>query len=188
MEIKIRKLITITEETLIEGEKKLDKPVHKAAAIAVIKNPFADKYDQELNELMDTGEQMGELLSPMAVKALGVEGGKVESYGKAAIVGEKGELEHAGAILHPKLGKGLRATVVEGKAIIPSAKKMGGVGTSLDVPLHYKNSTAVCTHYDSFEVRIPDAPRTDEILVAIAVTDSGRPLARIPGTRKEDVE
>ena len=185
--MEIRKLITIVEETWIEGEKKLNKPVRKAAAVAIIKNPFADKYDETLEELMDTGEQLGELLGPMAVKALGIPGEEIDSFGKAAIVGEKGELEHAGAILHPKLGAGLRKATKEGKAIIPSAKKMGAAGTSLDVPLHYKNSTAVRTHYDSMEVRIPDAPRTYEILVAIAVTDSGRPLARVGGLTKKDV-
>jgi len=185
--MKIRKLYTIMEETRIEGQKKLDKPVRKAAALAVIKNPFAGKYQEDLSELIDVGEKMGELLSPRALKALGIKGEEAESYGKAAIIGEGGELEHAASILHPKLGAGLRKTVVEGQAIIPSAKKMGGIGTSLDVPLHYKNSTAVGTHYDSIEVRVPDAPRADEILVAVAITDSGRPLPRIPVTKKEDL-
>ncbi|SMB93377.1 Amino acid synthesis [Thermanaeromonas toyohensis ToBE] len=186
--MEIRKLVTIVEETHMEGEKKLDKPVRKAAAIAVIKNPFAGKYQEDLSELMDYGEQLGKLLGERAVAALGIPKEAVESYGKAAIVGEKGELEHAAAILHPKFGKPFREAVQEGKAIIPSAKKIGGMGTPIDVPLHFKNAAFVRSHYDAMEVRIPDAPRADEILVAAVVTDSGRPLPRVGGLKKEEVK
>lgn len=186
--MQIRKLVTVVEETWQEAGKDLDKPTRKAAAIAVIKNPFAGRYVEDLTELMDIGEKLGELLGNKAVAALGVDKSQIESYGKAAVVGEAGELEHAGAILHPKLGKPLREAVGGGKAIIPSAKKMGGIGTPIDVPLHYKDAAFVRTHYDAMEVRVPDAPRADEILVAIVVTDSGRPLARIGGLKKEEVK
>lgn len=186
--VQIRKLITLVEETWQEAGKELAKPTRKAAAVAVIKNPFAGRYVEDLTELMDIGEKLGELLGNKAVAALGVEKNQIESYGKAAIVGEAGELEHAGAILHPKLGKPLREAVGGGKAIIPSAKKMGGIGTPIDVPLHYKDAAFVRTHYDALEVRVPDAPRADEILVAIVVTDSGRPLARIGGLKKEEIK
>jgi len=186
--MQIRKLVTVVEETWQEAGRGLERPTRKAAAIAVIKNPFAGRYVEDLTELMDVGEKLGELLGNKAVAALGAEKRQIESYGKAAIVGEAGELEHAGAILHPKLGKPLREAVGGGKAIIPSAKKMGGIGTPIDVPLHYKDAAFVRTHYDAMEVRVPDAPRSDEILVAIVVTDSGRPLARIGGLRKEEVK
>jgi hypothetical protein len=115
----------------------------------------------------------------------------VHSYGKAAIVGEHGEYEHAAAILHPTLGAPFRAAVGGGKAIIPSAKKLGGPGATIDVPLHYKDAAFVRTHFDAMEVRLCDAPRADEILVALAVTDGGRPHPRVGGltvaeSRKED--
>jgi len=115
----------------------------------------------------------------------------VHSYGKAAIVGEHGEYEHAAAILHPTLGTPFRAAVGGGKAIIPSAKKLGGPGTTIDVPLHFKDAAFVRTHFDAMEVRLGDAPRADEILVVLAVTDGGRPHARVGGltvaeSKKED--
>lgn len=186
--MKIRKLMTLVEETLQEGGQDLPKRTRKAAAVAVIQNPFAGKYQEDLSELMDVGEKLGEILGNRAVAALGVEGDEIESYGKAAVVGAAGELEHAAAILHPKLGKPFREAVGGGKAIIPSAKKLGGLGTAIDVPLHYKDAAFVRTHYDAMEVRVPDAPRADEILVALVVTDSGRPLPRIGGLQKEEIK
>ncbi len=186
--MEIRKLYTVVEETWREGGRELPNRTRKAAAAAVLKNPFAGKYQEDLSSLTDAGEQLGELLGTKAVQALGIEKSQVESYGKAAIVGEAGELEHAGAILHPKLGKPFRDAVGGGKAIIPSAKKMGGIGTAIDVPLHYKDAAFVRTHYDAMEVRVPDAPRADEILVVLVVTDSGRSLARIGGLKKDEVK
>lgn len=186
--MEIRKMFTLVEETWLEGGHKLPKATRKAAAVAIIKNPFAGKYQQDLSELMDVGEELGAVLGQKAVQALGIDHSQVESYGKAAIVGELGELEHAGAILHPKLGKPFRDAVGGGKAIIPSAKKMGGMGTPIDVPLHYKDAAFVRTHYDAMEVRIADAPRSDEILVALVVTDAGRPLARIGGLQKSEIK
>lgn len=186
--MQIRKLLTIVEETIQEQGYELPKRTRKAAAIAIIKNPFAGIYQEELSELTDIGEQLGELLGNQAVKALGIEKDQVESYGKAAVVGEMGELEHAAAILHPKLGKPFREAVEGGKAIIPSAKKMGGIGTSIDVPVHYKDAAFVRSHYDAMEVRVPDAPRSDEILVALVVTDTGRPHPRIGGLKKEEIK
>ncbi len=186
--MEIRKIVTIVEETLIEGEKTLEKPVRKAAALAVIKNPFAGRYVEDLSELMDAGEELGGLLGKKAVDALGIDPKDVDSYGKAAIVGENGELEHAAAILHPKLGKPFRAAVFEGKAIIPSAKKRGGMGTPIDVPLHFKNACFVRSHYDAMEVRVPDAPKADEIVVCAVVTEGGRPLPRIGGLKKEEAK
>lgn len=186
--MEVRKYVTIIEETLIEGGKEVSPPTRKAAAIAVIKNPFAGKYVEKLDELIDIGEALGGILGKKAVEALKIAPEKAESYGKAAIVGISGELEHAAAILHPKLGTPLREAVGGGKAIIPSAKKMGGAGTEIDVPLHYKDAAFVRTHFDAMTVRVPDAPRPDEIVVVIAVTDSGRPHARIGGLKKEEAK
>jgi hypothetical protein len=184
----IRKLLTVVEETHREGERAIAPPTRKAAAIAVIANPFAGKYADDLEALMAIGEDLGDTLGRRAVAALGIASGKAESYGKAAIVGENGELEHAAAILHPRLGKPLRAAVEKGAALVPSAKKRGGPGTPIDVPLGHKDAAFVRSHFDAMEVRVHDAPRADEIVVAVVVTDSGRPLPRIGGLTVAQIE
>ena len=122
------------------------------------------------------------------MEALCITPDQVQSYGKAAMVGEAGELEHAAAILHPKLGAPLRAVVGGGAALVPSSKKMGGPGQVLDVPLGHKNAAYVRSHFDAIEVRLNDSPRAGEIMVAVAITDSGRPLARIGGLRHDEAE
>lgn len=188
MKAKIRKLVVQIEETRTEMGRAVNPPARRAAAIAVIANPFAGRYVEDLDELMAIGEELGELLGRKAVEALGIAPGKAESYGKAALVGEDGELEHAAAILHPRLGKPLRAAVEKGAALVPSAKKRAGPGAPLDVPLGHKDAAFVRSHFDAMEVRIADAPRANEILVAVVVTDSGRPLPRIGGLAKEQIE
>ena len=181
MSANIRKVITVVEETRKEMGKSLPQATRKAAAIAVIENPFAGKYAEDLTPLIDIGEELGGMLGDMCVQALGIQSSRAESYGKAAIVGENGELEHAAAILHPKLGAPLRKAVEKGAALVPSAKKMGGPGTPIDVPLGHKDAAFVRSHFDGMEVRLADAPRANEILVAVVVTDSGRPLPRVGG-------
>jgi hypothetical protein len=188
MKAEIRKIVVAVEETRSEMGKRVNPPTRKAVAAAVIKNPFAGRYAEDLEELMAVGEELGGLLGERAVAALGGAPGRIESYGKAAIVGEKGEWEHAAAILHPRLGKPLRAAVEKGAALVPSAKKMGGLGTAIDVPLGHKDAAFVRSHFDAMEIRIPDAPRADEIVVAVAVTDSGRPLARVGGLQKHEIK
>ena len=183
----IRKLVTVVEETNLEMGKAISPPTRRAAAIAVIENPFAGRYQEDLEELMAAGEELGGLLGRKAVEALGIAPGQAESYGKAAMVGENGELEHAAAILHPRLGKPLRAAVEKGASLVPSSKKMGGMGQPLDVPLGHKDAAYVRSHFDGMEVRINDAPRANEIMVAIAVTDSGRPLPRVGGLTVDEV-
>lgn len=186
MDLKIRKIVTTVEEIRSEGLKDLDKPIQRVAVAAVIKNPYAGKYVEDLIALTEVGEYLGGYLSQIAVEKLG--GNPVHSYGKGAIIGEAGELEHGAAILHPKLGKPMREAIGGGKAIIPSAKKAGGPGTCLDVPLHYKDAAFVRTHYDAMEVRLHDAPRADEIVVALAFTDGGRPHPRIGGLQVEEIK
>ena len=185
-EPKIRKVVTTLEEIRYEGFKELEKPLHKCAVSAVIMNPFAGKYVEDLSELSEYGEYLGEYLTKIAVKELC--GAPVHSYGKGAIIGLNGEIEHGGAILHPLLGKPMRAVIGGGKAIIPSAKKVAGAGSSLDVPLHYKDAAFVRTHYDAMEVRIPDAPKCDEIVVTVVFTDGGRPHPRIGGLQLDEVK
>jgi hypothetical protein len=186
--MEVRKYVTIVEEMFSEGGRTVDPPVKRAASVAVIKNPFAGQYVEDLTPLMDIGETLGGILGKMAVDALGIAPEKAEGYGKAAIVGENGEREHAAAILHPKLGKPFRDALSGGKAIIPSSKKIGGMGTEIDVPTHFKDAAFVRSHFDAMAVRIDDAPRVDEIVVVLVVTDGGRPHPRIGGLEKEEAK
>lgn len=188
MKAKIRKLVTFLEETRREMDREVSPPVRRAAAVAVIANPCAGRFVEDLAELIDIGEELGALLSERAVAALGIPGERVESYGKAAAVGENGELEHAAALLHPKLGAPVRKTLGKGAALIPSSKKRGGPGLALDIPLGHKDAAFVRSHFDGMEVRINDAPRADEIVVAVAVTDSGRPFPRVGGLTKDQIK
>ena len=188
MSAEIRKIATWVEETHREIGQQLSPPTRKAVAVAVIKNPFVGSYTEDLTPLMDIGAELGGLLGDKCVAALGITPAQAESYGKAAMVGEGGELEHAAAILHPKLGAPLRVAVEKGAALVPSSKKMGGPGQVLDVTLGHKDAAYVRSHFDGIEVRLNDAPRAGEILVAVAVTDSGRPLPRVGGLTHAEAE
>ncbi|WGI23056.1 amino acid synthesis family protein [Amylibacter sp. IMCC11727] len=188
MSAKIRKTAVWVEETHMEMGKTIDPNTRKAVAVAVIENPFTGQYVEDLEPLMEIGAELGALLGDKCVAALGIKPEQAESYGKAAMVGENGELEHAAAILHPQLGAPLRKAVEKGAALVPSSKKMGGPGQDLDVPLGHKDAAYVRSHFDGIEVRMNDAPRRNEILVAVAVTDSGRPLPRVGGLTHQDAE
>jgi len=188
MSVKIRKLLTFVDETLVEGGREVSPPVRRAAALAVIENPFAGRYEADLTVLIEAGAELGELLSQRAVAALGVPGETCQSYGKAALVGENGELEHAAALLHPKMGTPVRKTLGKGAALIPSSKKRGGIGAELDIPLGHKDAAYVRSHFDGMQVSVPDAPRANEIVVAVAVTTGGRPLPRVGGLKHEEAE
>ncbi|MCE1193848.1 MAG: amino acid synthesis family protein [Acidovorax sp.] len=188
MTAKIRKIIVQTDEVRIEMGREVQPPARRALAMAVIENPYAGRYADNLDGLIAIGEELGGLLGQRCVQALGIEPGQAQSYGKAAIVGEAGELEHAAALLHPKLGAPLRAAVEKGAALVPSSKKVGGLGTAIDVPLGHKDAAYVRSHFDAMEARVADAPRSHEIVVAVAVTASGRPLARIGGLQVSDIQ
>jgi hypothetical protein len=188
MSANIRKLVVQVDETRKEMGQAIEPPTRRAVAIAVIENPYAGRYSESLDELIAIGEELGALLGQKAVAALGIEPGRAQSYGKAAIVGEAGELEHAAAILHPKLGAPLRVAVAKGAALVPSAKKRGTLGTAIDVPLGHKDAAFVRSHFDAVEARVSDAPRANEIVVAVAVTDSGRPLPRIGGLQVSEIK
>jgi hypothetical protein len=184
----IRKLIVQVDEVHREMGRAVNPPTRRALAIAVIANPYAGRYEENLDALIAIGEELGGLLGQRCVQALGITPAQAQSYGKAAIVGEAGELEHAAAILHPKLGAPLRVAVEKGAALVPSAKKQGGLGTAIDVPLGHKDAAFVRSHFDAIEARVADAPRADEIVVAVAVTDSGRPLPRVGGLQHHEIK
>jgi hypothetical protein len=187
MSAKIRKIIVQVDEVHIEMGQPVSPPTRRALAMAVIANPYAGSYSENLDTLIALGEELGGLLGDKCVRALGITPGAAHSYGKAAIVGEGGELEHAAAILHPKLGAPLRKAVEKGAALVPSAKKIGGLGTAIDVPLGHKDAAFVRSHFDAMEARVSDAPRAHEIVVAVVVTDSGRPLPRIGGLQVSEI-
>ena len=188
MSADIRKIAVFVEETHREAGRAISPPTRKAVAAAVIANPFAGEYVEDLGPLMEIGAELGGLLGERCVAALGILPSEAESYGKAAMVGENGELEHAAAILHPKLGAPLRKAVERGAALVPSSKKMGSPGQVLDIPLGHKDAAYVRSHFDGVEIRLNDAPRADEIPVAVAVTDSGRPLPRVGGLEAKDAK
>lgn len=188
MQSKIRKLVVQVDETREEMGRHVIPATRKALAMAVIENPYAGRYSENLDELVAMGEELGGLLGEKCVQALGIAPGRAQSYGKAAIVGEAGELEHAAAILHPKLGAPLRKAVEKGAALVPSAKKRGGLGTAIDVPLGHKDAAFVRSHFDAMEARVADAPRANEIVVAVVVTDSGRPLPRVGGLQVSEIK
>jgi len=184
----VRKIVVQVDEIHREMGRDVAPPTRRALAMAVIANPYAGRYAENLDALIAIGEELGGLLGDRCVQALGITPAQAQSYGKAAIVGEAGELEHAAAILHPKLGAPLRIAVEKGAALVPSAKKQGGLGTAVDVPLGHKDAAFVRSHFDAIEARIGDAPRAGEILVAVAVTDSGRPMPRIGGLQSHEIK
>jgi hypothetical protein len=188
MAAEIRKLVVLVDETRLEMGRAVTPPVRRALAMAVITNPFAGRYEEQLDALIAIGEELGGLLGDKCVQALGITPGEAEGYGKAAIVGEAGELEHAAALLHPKLGAPLRKAVDKGAALVPSAKKVGGMGCTIDVPLGHKDAAFVRSHFDAIEARVSDAPRANEIVVAVAVTAGGRPLPRVGGLQATEIE
>lgn len=183
----IRKLLVTVEDTLLEAARPVIPPIRRAIAMAVIENPYAGRYFEDLSGLMEIGEKLGALLAARAIAVLGVPGDQLHSFGKAAIVGEAGELEHAAAILHPKFGAPVRAALGKGPALIPSAKKRGGPGATIDIPLGHKDAAFVRSHYDAIEARVTDAPMRDEILVCLALTTGGRPLPRVGGLGVDEI-
>ena len=181
----IHKVVTIVEDVRLEAGRTVDPPVRRVVTAAVLRNPLAGRYAEELDELVAASVELSAMLSTTAVAAL--EGRPVHSYGKGGIVGTKGELEHVAAMLHPEFGAPLREAVGGGKAIIPSAKKRGAPGVTLDIPLHYKDAAFVRSHFDAVELRIADAPDDDELVIAVAVTDGGRPLPRVGGLQVSEI-
>lgn len=183
--MEIRKIVTIVDEMHQEMGRELATPIRRVISAAVLVNPLAGIYQEDLSELIDASVELAALLGGRAVALL--DGRGVHSYGKGGIAGMAGELEHVAAMLHPAFGKPLREACGGGKAIIPSAKKRGGPATPLDVPLHYKDAAFVRSHFDAVELRITDAPAADEMVIAVAVTDGGRPLPRVGGLEVDEI-
>ncbi len=186
-EVILRKTQISVDEIFHEGGPVNETPLRRAAACAVIHNPFAGRYVEEITGFIDDLKPLGLQMAQSLIDALGGDASVVEAYGKGAIVGEAGELEHA-ALWHAPGGYSMRELLPASKAIVPSSKKVGGPGTRLDVPVTHSNASYVRSHFDAIEVGINDAPRADEIVVCVAVTDSGRPLPRVGGLTHEDAE
>jgi Amino acid synthesis len=172
----IRKLVTLRERVLGEMGEAASRPVVRAVALAVIANPFAGRFATDLSPLFRLGAELGERLMPELVRLL--DGAAAVSYGKGAIVGVNGEMEHGGACIHPMLGRPMRAAIGGGQAVIPSNVKVAAAGASLDLPLGHKDDPWSFAHFDTITVSVADAPRPDEILAAFAIADGGRPCNR----------
>lgn len=177
--LEVRKVVVQSEEIHREMGRAVNPPARKVVSAVVVKNPYAGKYVEDLSPLYDLGAEIGGFLAQRAVKALGVAPDEVVAYGKGAIVGLDGEIEHAAAILHPKFGAPVRKAVFKGDAIIPGTKKMGGPGALIVMPITNKNDIWVFDDMDGAEISIADAPRPDEMLVALVLAVGGRPLHRI---------
>lgn len=182
-EFVIRKTQMIVEETSHDGGPSLELRVKRAAMIAVVKNPFAGRFVEELQPAMEDLKPLGEM---MAARLFGEMDQEVEAYGKGAIVGEAGELEH-GALWHVPGGYAMRALISPSNAIVPSAKKMGGMGARLDVPIGHVNAAYVRSHFDAMEIGVPDGPKADEIAFILVMARGGRPHARMGGLAVEEV-
>jgi len=169
--------ISLTKETILaEAGRAAARPITRAVAVAVIENPFAGRFVDDLSPLFAQGAELGEMLMKEIVALLP---SAAVSYGKAAIVGANGEIEHGAAVMHPRLGKPMREAVGGGEAIICSNVKIGGPGASIDVPLAHKDNIWSFDHLDTITVSVVDAPRPDEIVVVMAISDAGRPHPRV---------
>jgi hypothetical protein len=183
----IRKRVVVVEEILHEGGPAAATPLHRGAILVVIANPFAGRYVEEIAAFMDDLKPLGLAMAQALVRALGGDAAAVEGYGKGAIVGSAGELEH-GALWHVPGGYAMREVLGGAKAIVPSTKKVGGPGTRLDVPVTHINASYVRSHFDAMEVGVVDAPRADEIVLALVMTTGPRVHARVGGLAAEDIE
>ena len=186
-EVKIRKRCTIIEEIFHEGGPLAVTPLRRAAALAVIHNPFSGKYVEEIVEFMEDLNPLGLEMAKSLVAALGGRARSIEGYGKGAIVGSAGELEH-GALWHVPGGYAMREILGNAKAIVASTKKVGGPGTRLDVPITHINAAYVRSHFDAMELGIADAPRADEILLALVMTTGPRVHARVGGLKASEIK
>jgi len=186
-EVRIRKKLTVVEEIFHEGGPVVQTPLRRVAALAVIHNPFAGRYVEDISGFMDDLKPLGLEMARSMLKALGGDVNSVAGYGKGAIVGSAGEIEH-GALWHAPGGYGMREVLNGAKAIVASTKKVGGPGTRLDVPITHINASYVRSHFDAMEVGINDAPRADEMLLALVMTTGARVHARTGGLQASEIQ
>jgi hypothetical protein len=186
-EVVIRKTVISVDEIFHEGGPVAAKPLRRAAALAVIRNPFAGSYFASIESFMDDLKPLGLEMARKMVVALGGDTKVVEGYGKGAIVGSAGEIEH-GALWHLPGGYAMREVLGGAKAIVASTKKVGGPGTRLDVPITHINASYVRSHFDAMEVGVNDAPRADEILLALVMTTGARVHARVGGLKASEIK
>lgn len=185
-EVIVRKTVLVLEEIFHEGGPPAERPLRRVASLAVIDNPFAGRYEADIAGFMDDLKPLGLRMARQMIDALGGDASAVEGYGKGAIVGEAGELEH-GALWHVPGGYSMRELIPASKAIVPSTKKVGGPGTRLDVPVTHGNASYVRSHFDAMEVGINDAPRAGEIVLALVMTTGPRIHSRVGGLKASDV-
>ena len=178
--MELRRLLLTKDVVYSEAGKSAPRPITRAVALAVIHNPFAGRHVQDLSPLFDVGAQIAELVMPQLIALLPQ---KAESYGKGAVVGVNGDLEHAAAICHPKMGKPMRAALGGGEALIPSTQRVAAAGASLDLPLGHKDNAWSFDHFETVTVSVADAPRPDEIVVVIGIADGGRVNPRVGKAR-----
>jgi hypothetical protein len=186
-EVVIRKRVVCVEEIFHEGGPVAEKPLRRAATIAVIRNPFAGAYVASIEGFMEELKPLGLEMARQLVAALGGDAKVVEGYGKGAIVGSAGELEH-GALWHVPGGYAMREVLGGAKAIVASSKKVGGPGTRLDVPITHINASYVRSHFDSMEVGVNDAPRADELFLVLVMTTGARVHARVGGLKASEIK
>jgi hypothetical protein len=186
-EVKVRKFMTVVEEIRHEGGPPAPMPPRRAAVLAVIDNPFAGRYHADIVGFMDDLKPLGLEMARRLVAALGGDPKVVEGYGKGAVIGEAGELEH-GALWHAPGGYAMRELLGGAMAIVPSAKKVAGPGARIDIPITHINASYVRSHFDAMELGIPDAPRANEIVLALVMTTGPRVHARSGGLQASEIK
>jgi len=185
--VQVRKFVFTAEEILHEGGPRPEQPRRRAAAAAVVRNPYAGRHEADIMPMMEALKPLGLEMSRRLIEALGGDPKSIEAYGKGAIVGEAGELEH-GALWHVPGGYAMRELLGGAKAIVPSAKKVAGMGAAIDIPIHHINAAYVRSHFDAMEVRVPDAPRAHEIVFVLAMTTGPRVHARAGGLKVSEIK
>jgi hypothetical protein len=186
-DVQVRKTLLIVEEIFHEGGPAPSKPLRRAAALAVLHNPFAGRYVEDIAAFMDDLKPLGLQMSKSLIAVLGSNSKEIEGFGKGAVVGSAGELEH-GALWHVPGGYAMRQLLGDAKAIVASTKKVGGPGTRLDIPITHINASYVRSHFDAMEVGIQDAPRADEIVLALVMTTGPRIHARVGGLKASEIK
>jgi len=183
--IDVRKLVLSVEDVWHDGGPRNGRPLQRGSIAAVLHNPYAGEYVDDIQPMMEALKPLGREMAQRLIAALGGPAA-IEGYGKGALIGLGGELEH-GALWHVPGGYGMRDLLEGSHAIVPSTTKIGAAGATIDIPIHHRVAAYVRSHFDSLEVRVADGPRADEMLLALAMTTGGRPHARVGGLRVDEI-